>query len=132
MKNSLKKYEDFRNCYSHGKSYANAYLILYVCGNGTDGNRLGISVSKKVGNSVVRHHICRLVRESYRLHKEEFNSGLDLAVVARVKAKDAGFHEIESALLNLAGRAKLYRRKKPVEAYDNDKKNSDCNDQALS
>ena len=65
---SLKKNDDFRNVYKKGKSFANRYLVMYVLENHTDKNRLGISVSKKVGNSVVRHRVTRLVRESYRLH----------------------------------------------------------------
>ena len=65
-------------------------------------NRLGISVSKKVGNSVVRHRITRLVRESYRLHENIFNSGLDIVVIARNSASLVSYMEIESALLHLA------------------------------
>ena len=67
-----------------------------------DKNRLGISVSKKVGNSVVRHRVSRLIRESYRLHEDLFRSGYDLVVVARVNAKDAKYAEIESALLHVS------------------------------
>lgn len=99
---SLKSNRDFKNVYSRGKSYANKYLVMYVLENGTDRNRLGISVSKKVGNSVVRHHVTRLIREAYRLHEEMFNSGLDMVVVARVSAKDAKYSEIESALLHVS------------------------------
>ena len=75
---SLKKNTQFQFVYRNGKSYANKYLIMYVKENGTDRNRVGISVSKKVGNSVVRHRVTRLVRESYRLHENIFNSGLDM------------------------------------------------------
>lgn len=60
---SLKKNTQFQFVYRNGKSYANKYLIMYVKENGTDRNRVGISVSKKVGNSVVRHRVTRLVRE---------------------------------------------------------------------
>ena len=98
---SLKKNDDFRTVYKKGISYANKYLVMYVLKNNQNKNRLGISISKKVGNSVVRHHFCRLVRESYRLHEEVFNSGLDIVVVARTSAKDCGYAEIESALLHL-------------------------------
>ncbi|MGX8688319.1 MAG: ribonuclease P protein component [bacterium] len=108
---SLKKNEDFKRCYSTGKSYANRYLVLYVCGNGLGRNRIGISVSKKVGNSIVRHRVTRLIRESYRLHEQMFNSGLDMAVVARSAAKDADYHSIEKALLHLSGKAKIYDQK---------------------
>ena len=98
---SLKKNQDFQSVYRNGKSYANRLLVMYVLENNLDKNRLGISVSKKVGNSVVRHHVTRLVRESYRLQENIFNSGLDIVVVARANAASASFREIESALLHL-------------------------------
>ena len=63
---SLKKNTQFQTVYSSGKSYGNKLFVMYVLKNGTEGNRLGISVSKKVGNSVVRHRVKRLVRENYR------------------------------------------------------------------
>ncbi len=100
---SLKKNKDFQLIYKEGKSRANRYLVLYVRENGLTKNRFGVSVSKKVGNSVVRHRITRLIRESYRLHEEMFNSGLDMAVIARVNAKGRSYEEINSALLHLGG-----------------------------
>jgi ribonuclease P protein component len=75
---------------------------MYVWKNDTGKNRLGISASKKIGNSVVRHRFSRLVRESYRLHENIFNSGLDIVVVARKSAAFARYAEIESALLHLS------------------------------
>ena len=72
---SLKSNRDFKTIYGKGKSFANKYLVMYVLENHLNKNRLGISVSKKVGNSVVRHHVTRLVRESYRLHEEMFKIG---------------------------------------------------------
>lgn len=98
---SLKSNSDFQKVYREGKSLANRYLIVYILENQTDRNRLGISVSKKVGNSVVRHRITRLIRESYRLQEDTFNSGLDVVVIARKSAKDKTCREIESALLHL-------------------------------
>ena len=100
---SLKKNIDFQNVYNNGRSFANKYLVMYILENGTQNNRIGISVSKKVGNSVIRHHITRLVRESYRLHEDMFNSGWDIVVIARVTAKNVGYRDIESALLHLGG-----------------------------
>lgn len=105
--NSLKKNEEFQVVYRNGKSYANRYLIIYVLENHKDMVRLGISVSKKVGNSVVRHRIARLIRESYRLNKDAFGKGLDIVVIARAGAKDKKFQEIESAYLHIA---RLYRK----------------------
>ncbi len=67
---SLKKNKDFQNVYRNGKSYANRLLVMYIWENHTERNHLGISVSKKVGNSVVRSRVTRLIRESYRLNEE--------------------------------------------------------------
>ena len=107
---SLKKNKDFQNVYRNGKSYADKYLVMYVLENGLESNRIGISVSKKVGNSVVRHHLTRLLREAYRLQEERFNSGLDIVVIARVSAKNITYHETESALLHLGNLHHILRK----------------------
>lgn len=98
---SLKKNHQFQFVYKNGKSYANRYLIMYVKENSMDKNRIGISVSRKVGNSVVRHRVTRLVRESYRLHESIFDSSLDIVIIARPSAASATLQDIESALLHL-------------------------------
>lgn len=99
---SLKKNRDFQYVYKNGKSYANKYLVMYVIENQLNENRVGISVSKKVGNSVVRHRLTRLIRESYRLNESLFNRGMDIIVISRENAKNKSFAEIQSALLHLA------------------------------
>lgn len=104
---SLKKNIDFQKVYKEGKSKANKYLVMYVLPNDLGINRLGISVSKKVGNSVIRHHLTRLIREGYRLQEDMFNSGLDIVVIARGTARDASFHQISSALKHLGGLHKI-------------------------
>ena len=106
---SLKKNKDFQSVYRNGKSFANKCLVMYIIPNELNKNRLGISVSKKVGNSVVRHHLTRLIRESYRLQEDMFNSGLDIVVIARNTAKDISYHEVESALLHLGGLHKILK-----------------------
>ncbi len=105
---SLKKTRDFSLVYQKGRSIANRTLVLYVLkSKDSDRNRIGISVSKKVGNSVVRHHLTRLVRESYRLHEMEFDRGVDLIVLVRPGAKESDFFTIERALLSLGKRAEI-------------------------
>ena len=106
---SLKKNRDFQNVYHNGKSYANRFLVMYVLENQSDCNRIGISVSKKVGNSVIRHHVTRLIREGYRLQEDMFNSGLDIVVIARGTARDATYKQIESAIAHLGGLHRIIR-----------------------
>lgn len=106
---SLKKNYQFRFVYNRGKSIANRLLVMYVVRNGTNGNRFGISVSKKVGNSVVRSRITRLLRESYRLSENKFLAGYDIVVIARASAKEATYKEVESALMHLLNKQKLIK-----------------------
>ena len=119
---SLKKTRDFSVVYQKGKSIANRTLVLYVLRvKDRDTNRVGISVSKKVGNSVVRHHLTRLVRESYRLHENEFVGGIDLIVLVRPGAKESDFFTIERALLSLGRRAEITSSKIiRVQRYEKD------------
>ena len=101
MKDSIKKTREFQKVYKKGKSFANKYLVMYILTNERTENRLGISVSKKVGNSVVRHRLTRLIRESYRLNKDIFIKGIDIVIVARTGAKDIDYSKVEDALLHL-------------------------------
>ncbi len=112
---SLKKNKDFRYVYQNGRSRANSSLVMYVLPNSdinksrVPQNRIGISVSKKVGNSVVRHKLIRRLRECYRLNEEMFVRGLDIVIVARPGAKDVTYLVLERALLDLAERQKIIR-----------------------
>ena len=94
MFNSIKKNSEFLNVYRHGKSYANKYLVMYVLENELNDNRFGITVSKKVGNSVVRHRVTRLIRESIRLNEEKFARGYDIVIIARNTAKGKNYNNI--------------------------------------
>ena len=90
--------------------------MMYILENGLKINRLGISVSKKVGNSVVRHRLARLIREVFRLHGDKFNSGLDIVVVARESANPRNntekeilkLKDVERSLIRLSGIHKIY------------------------
>ncbi len=106
---SLKKNQQFRTVYVKGISSANRYLVMYKLENGLNRNRLGISVSKKVGNSVVRHHLARLIRENYRLSEDLYERGYDMVVVARVAAKDADYYRIGKSLGHLSKKLGLLK-----------------------
>ena len=125
---SLKKYGDFQRVYKKGKYYANRYLIMNILEQNTQRNRIGISVSKKVGNSVVRHRITRLIRESYRLNEQLFVSGLDIVVIARPGAKERNFFEIESALLHLGRLHGIVKKKDEKEVKRENEKITDLSD----
>ena len=104
---TLKNSREFGSVYNTRNSAANKYLVMYLRDNGLEYNRLGISVSKKVGNSVVRHRVTRLVREAYRLNRDNIDVGYDIVIVARPASKDKKCQDIESALMHLCGLKKI-------------------------
>lgn len=95
--NALKKNSEFQRVYGIRKSHGTRNLIMYAAPNQKEVTRIGISVSKKVGNSVIRHRVTRLIRESYRLNKNILKPGYDIIVVARPLAKEQGFMEVEQS-----------------------------------
>jgi len=115
---SLKKNKDFQSVYKKGTSFANKYLVMYLLENKLEKNRIGISVSKKVGNSIVRHHLTRLIRENYRLQEKLFYRGFDIVVIARVNAKKAGYYEIREALLHVGKLHHIVKGKENEEDID--------------
>lgn len=108
---SLKLNHLFRRLYQKGRSCANRYLVLYCRRNGTDENRIGLTVSGKLGHAVVRNRVRRRLREIYRLHEAEFRPGWDVVVVARSRAVDAPYGKLEQAYLSLAEQLGLLRKK---------------------
>lgn len=119
---TLKNNRDFTAVYQKGKSLANRYLVMYVRKNNREKNRYGISVSKKVGNSVIRHRVTRLIRESVRLHDEKIEQGYDIILIARTSVKGKGFADVESAFLHLVKLHHLFVKGKQNE---NNEKNVD-------
>ena len=101
---SLKLNHIFRRLY-HTSGVADGLLVLYARKNRTDGNRVGVTVSKKLGKAHVRNRTRRRLREIYRLNEHRFARGYDIVVVARSAAVDADFAVLERAYLNLAKKA---------------------------
>lgn len=120
-KRKLRKNVEFRTVYRRGKSFSNNLLVLYVYKNNRnrlqDGdiyNKVGISVSKKVGKSVVRSRVKRLIKESYRLNSTPLKSGYDFVFVARTALKDKKYRDVEIAMINLFKKAGLYNNEENI------------------
>ena len=101
---ALKLNHIFRKLYS-STAHANSYLVLYARKNRTATNRVGITVSKKLGHAVVRNRVRRRLREVYRLNETRFQPGWDIVVVARTKAISCDFAALTRAYLALAEKA---------------------------
>ena len=105
---SLKLNHIFRRLY-HTSGFADGSLVLYARKNRTSENRVGITVSKKLGKAHVRNRTRRRIREVYRLNEEKFCPGWDIVVVARTKAVDAEFSQLTKSFLALAKKAGILR-----------------------
>ncbi len=101
---SLKLNHIFRRLYAT-QGLANGLVVLYARKNHTGTNRVGITVSKKLGHAVVRNRVRRRLREVYRLNEDRFAPGWDIVVVARSRAIRADFRSLTDAYLSLAGKA---------------------------
>ncbi|SCG84570.1 ribonuclease P [Proteiniborus sp. DW1] len=97
----LKSNRDFRKTYDKGKSFANKYLVIFFVKNGLENSRVGVAVTKKLGNSVIRNRVRRRIREAYRLNEYKVKQGYDIIFLSRVSARDVGYKELESAVLHL-------------------------------
>ena len=101
---ALKLNHIFRRLYATS-GHANGYLVLYARPNRSATNRVGITVSKKLGHAVVRNRVRRRLREVYRLNEDRFAPGWDIVVVARGRCIDADFQKLTHAYLSLAEKA---------------------------
>lgn len=104
---SLRKNYEFRRLYQKGKNAVSPCLAVYCRRTGGRGNRLGITVSNKLGNAVVRNRIRRRLREIYRLNEPRFRRGRDLVVVARTRSADADYRTLEREFLALCAQLGL-------------------------
>ncbi len=98
---SIKENRVFRRLYARGRSQADRYLAVYCRKNRQPGNRLGLTVSAKLGCAVARNRVRRRLREAYRLQEDRLRLGYDLVIVARSRAMDASYQTLEQSLTGL-------------------------------
>ena len=104
---SLKKNHEFKRLYSKGKSAASHYAAVYCRRNGTDTNRLGITVSTKLGGAVSRNRIRRRLKEIYRHNESKLPAGYDIVIVARSACSGALYYDIEYSVLTVFKKLRL-------------------------
>ncbi len=111
---SIKKSKDFSAVYRKGNSKVNPFLVMYASANNKGYNRIGISISTKIGKSVLRNRLKRLIKEVYRKQLKRMKKGYDIIIVVRSHAKDAKYQDIEKWMLNLLRRHKLIEKEVTV------------------
>ncbi len=99
----LRKTEDFKVVQREGRSWLNTLLVLRAWANGMDTTRVGFSVSKRIGNAVVRNRVKRRLRELVR--QMHIPDGWDIVFIARAPLAHATYQEAQRAVEDLSGRA---------------------------
>lgn len=105
--NTLKNSRQFRSVYDGGNSISTKFLVIFYKPNGYPYNRVGISTTKKLGNSVKRNRVKRIIKENYRANADKIKVGYDFIFLARVRAKDAEYEDIKKAMNYLLRKSKL-------------------------
>ena len=110
MKYSIKKTQEFKEIYKKRKSFSNDFFVLYTNENvKNDYNRLGISISKKVGNSVVRHKIKRRIRDIFYKNNDDLKKVYDIVIVCKNKINDISYKEINRNFIELCKKQKIFK-----------------------
>jgi ribonuclease P protein component len=109
----LAKREDFNKVFRFGKSVANQQFVLYHLAKPEHKFfRLGVSVSKKIGNAVIRNRLRRIMKEIVRLHKDSIVLTADFILIARKPIAQMSYHEIESCMIHVLKKANLFEVKR--------------------
>lgn len=108
----IKKNKEFQIVFKQGKSIANRQFVIYMLHKPEEREfRIGLSVSKKIGNAVTRNRVKRLIRQVFLEEKHKIVSGKEFIIIARKPAAEMGYHEVKSSLNHLFRKAKLYQPK---------------------
>ncbi len=108
-KDILRNKDDFTRIYKRGKSVGERYIVLFYRRNNLSYKRIAFLASKKVGNSVRRNRARRLMRENYRLMKDDIKEGYDLIFIARNSINDRKCQDVGRSMRNAVRKAKLFK-----------------------
>lgn len=105
----VKKEKDFNAIFKEGKSFANRKFVIYRLENNEQHFRVGLSVSKKLGNAVMRNQIKRRIRHILIEHKNQLVENVDFVVIARKGVEILDYAEMEKNLLHVLKLSKIYQ-----------------------
>lgn len=109
----IKKNEEFQKIFKHGQSFANRQFVIYFMEKSEQTHfRIGLSVSKKIGNAVMRNQIKRYLRQAFHEFESEIRPNYDLVIIARKPTNQMNFHEIKQSLTHVLKRSRLFQKKK--------------------
>jgi ribonuclease P protein component len=108
----MKKNAEFKKVYSEGRYYVEKYIVMYAIKNSSDYNKVGYSVSKKVGKAVTRNRIKRLMKENYRLLENDTKKGFDIIFTARRGSSEADYENIRANMESVLNRARILKSMK--------------------
>ncbi|CQR45800.1 Ribonuclease P protein component [Paraliobacillus sp. PM-2] len=107
----IKKNEEFQDVFKNGKSFANRQLVIYFLDNPKQPHfRIGLSVSKKIGNAVVRNRVKRYLRQAFLELKEQVDPSFDIVIIARVPTKEMDYHQVKKSLKHVLSKTELLKR----------------------
>nr|WP_300002712.1 ribonuclease P protein component [Tissierella sp.] len=107
----IRKNMEFKNIYKTGKNYWNRNLVLYVKKNGLTETRVGYTITKKIGNAVVRNKIRRRMKEIVRLNFHNIKEGYDLVFIAKRSILNIPYQELEGSMIHIMSISKLLKKR---------------------
>lgn len=107
----IKKNDEFQKVFTKGKSFANRQFVVYELDKpGQDHFRIGLSVSKKIGNAVIRNKVKRSIRQAFFELKEGIEPNKDYVVIARKPASDMNVSEVKKSLIHVLKKASVLKK----------------------